>query len=655
MRFMNLRWVAWNRILKKKRGTVLAKDMFQAKKGNKESVAEKVLESTNNTNSNNTKSSNTKSSNNSNNSKPQNAVDRPKNTGKVLHGLWRYLKIYWWMLSGAILLAMASNLFALVGPMLSGKAIDLIEFGVGKVPIKEVLWYALLMIGFYIISSILSYILSILMIRLSQKIVRKMRNDVFDKLMELPVGFFDQHLAGDIISRISYDIDVINTSLSTDLVQIFASIITVVGSLIMMIIISPSLVLVMLITIPMSILYTKYMANKTRPLFRKRSEKLGQMNGFVEEMVSGLRTIKAYAGEDVVLDKFDHINEEAVEAYYQADYYGSIVGPTVNFINNISLTCVTIVGSVLFLYNKLTLGDISSFVLYSRKFSGPINEAANIISEIQSSLAAAERVFRVLNEPSEIADAYQAKELQNVQGKVAIENVSFGYTEEKTIIKNLNLNANEGNLIAIVGPTGAGKTTIINLLMRFYDVDHGAIYVDDNEIRDLTRESLRKAYAMVLQDTWIFGGTIFENIAYGKKDATMEEVVAAAKAAKIHSYIKNLPLGYDTVLNEDGMNISKGQKQLLTIARAMLLDAKMLILDEATSNVDTRTEIQIQKAMRNLMADKTCFVIAHRLSTIQSADNILVVNEGNVVEQGTHSDLMKKRGFYYRLYASQFE
>ncbi|WP_312372816.1 ABC transporter ATP-binding protein [Lachnoclostridium sp.] len=605
----------------------MAKDMFQARKGKKESVAEKVV----------------------------NTVDRPKNTSKVLQGLWGYLKTYWWMLSGAILLAMASNLFALIGPMLSGKAIDLIELGVGKVPIKGVLRYAILMIGFYIVSSILSYLLSILMIRLSQRIVKKMRNDVFDKLMELPVGFFDQHLAGDIISRISYDIDVINTSLSTDLVQIFASIITVVGSLVMMIIISPSLVLVMLITIPMSIIYTKYMANKTRPLFRKRSEKLGQMNGFVEEMVSGLRSIKAYAGEEVVLDKFDQINEEAVEAYYQADYYGSIVGPTVNFINNISLTFVTVVGSVLFLYNKLTLGDISSFVLYSRKFSGPINEAANIISEIQSSLAAAERVFRVLHEPSEVADAYQAKELQNVKGKVAIENVSFGYTKEKTIIKNLNLNAKEGNLIAIVGPTGAGKTTIINLLMRFYDVNEGAIYIDDNEIKDLTRESLRKAYAMVLQDTWIFGGTIYENIAYGKKDATMEEVVAAAKAARIHSYIKNLPLGYDTVLNEDGMNISKGQKQLLTIARAMLLDAKMLILDEATSNVDTRTEIQIQKAMRNLMADKTCFVIAHRLSTIQSADNILVVNEGNVVEQGTHSDLMKKRGFYYRLYASQFE
>lgn len=592
---------------------------------------------------------------NTGNAATKRPVEKPKNAGKVLRGLWGYLRTYWWMLFGAIVLAMASNLFALVGPMLSGEAIDLIEFGTGKVPIKEVLWYAFLMIGFYIVSSLLAYLLSIIMIRLSQRIVRKMRNDVFDKLMELPVGFFDQHLAGDIISRISYDIDVINTSLSTDLVQIFASMITVVGSLVMMVMISPSLVLVMLITIPMSILYTKYMANKTRPLFRKRSEKLGEMNGFVEEMVSGLKTINAYAGEEVVLHKFDKINGEAVDAYYQADYYGSIVGPTVNFINNISLTCVTVVGSILYLYQKLTLGDISSFVLYSRKFSGPINEAANIISELQSALAAAERVFRVLHEPSEVADVYGAKELTQVQGKVMIDNVSFGYVKGKTIIKNLTLNANPGNLIAIVGPTGAGKTTIINLLMRFYDVEEGAIYVEDQEVRNLKRESLRKAYAMVLQDTWIFGGTIFDNIAYGKEDATMEEVVEAAKAARIHSYIKNLPQGYETILNEDGMNISKGQKQLLTIARAMLLDAKMLILDEATSNVDTRTEIQIQKAMRSLMADKTCFVIAHRLSTIQSADKILVVNEGNVVEQGSHAELMKQRGFYYRLYASQFE
>ena len=340
---------------------------------------------------------------------------------------------------------------------------------------------------------------------------------------------------------------------------------------------------------------------------------------------------------------------------YTADYYSCLVGPTVNFINNISLALVTVFGALLYLFGELTLGNISSFVLYSRKFSGPINEAANIISELQSALAAAERVFRLLSEEPEAADSNSAAELSDVRGRVEIKNVSFGYTPEKTIIKNLYLKAKEGSMIAIVGPTGAGKTTIINLLMRFYDVDQGGIYVDGKENREVTLASLRRAYAMVLQDTWVFGGTIFENIAYGKENATMEEVIAAAKAAHIHSYIMRLPEGYQTVLTEDGVNISKGQKQLLTIARAMLLDAKMLILDEATSNVDTRTEIRIQKAMRHLMAGKTCFVIAHRLSTIQHADLILVVDNGNVVEQGTHKELMGKRGFYYQLYASQFE
>lgn len=581
--------------------------------------------------------------------------EKPRDTKKVLTGLWKYLRQYFLLLLLAIVLAMISNLLALVGPMLSGNAIDLITSGFHKVAISRVWKYTILMIGFYVISSMLAYVLSLLMIFITQKIVKKMRSDVFSKLMELPVGFYDKNQAGDIISRISYDIDVINTSLSTDLVQIFASLITVIGSFAMMVLISPSLVLVMLITIPMSILYTRYMAKRTRPLFQKRSMKLGELNGFVEEMVGGQKTIAAYAKEDVILKRFDKINDEAVDAYFDADYYGSIVGPTVNFISNICLTFVTVVGAILYLFAKLTLGDISSFVMYSRKFSGPINEAANIISELQSALAAAERVFKVLDEPCEVADIYHAKQLEHVVGDVSIQGVSFGYSKEKTIIKNLFLEANQGSLIAIVGPTGAGKTTIINLLMRFYDVEEGHIYVDGYENRELTRESLRRAYAMVLQDTWIFSGTIFDNIAYGKPDASMEEVVEAAKAAKIHSYIEKLPEGYQTVLNEEGMNISKGQKQLLTIARAMLLDAKMLILDEATSNVDTRTEIQIQKAMRKLMAGKTCFVIAHRLSTIQNADNILVVDQGNIVEQGTHSSLMEKKGFYYDLYSSQFQ
>ena len=572
-----------------------------------------------------------------------------------MKGLIKYLLYDKWRLVLALILAVTGNLLALVGPMLSGKAVDAIEPGAGKVDFDTVFFYASLMIVFYLVSSLFSYLLSINMLGISQRLAKRMRKDVFDKLMKLPVGYFDTHLSGDIISRISYDIDVISTSLSHDVVQIVASIITVFGSFIMMIVISPALVVVMLITIPLSLFYTRYMAKKTRPLFRKRSAKLGELNGFVEEMISGQKTIQAYAREKVMLGRFDNINEEAVGAYYNADYYGSMVGPTVNFINNLSLTLVTVYGAVLYLHSALSLGDISSFVLYSRKFSGPINEAANIISELQSALAAAERVFRVLAEPEELEDIYGAEELTETDGEVSMQDVKFGYTKEQPIIKDWSMCAKPGKLVAIVGPTGAGKTTIINLLMRFYDPDSGKICIDGVENTALTRKSLRAAYAMVLQDTWVFQGTVFENIAYGKENATKEEVEAVAKAAGLHSFIKRLPQGYDTVITEDGIHMSKGQKQLLTIARAMLLDAKMLILDEATSNVDTRTELRIQKAMRKLMEGKTCFVIAHRLSTIQNADEILVIRDGRIEEKGRHEELMSKRGFYYTLYASQFE
>ena len=473
--------------------------------------------------------------------------------------------------------------------------------------------------------------------------------------MELPVGFFDTHMSGDIISRISYDIDVINTSLSNDVVQICASVVTVTGSFIMMVTIAPSLVVVMLVTIPMSILYTKYMTKRTRPRFSKRSAKLGEMNGFVEEMITGQKVIQAYAREDVMQERFDKVNKAAMDAYYDADYYSATMGPTVNFINNLSLTLVTVFGALLYLKGTLSLGNISSFVQYSRKFSGPINEVANIAGEIQSALAAAERVFRVLGEDEEVADVYGAQELKEVKGNVELSDVTFGYREDTPILKDFSLSVKPGSLIAVVGPTGAGKTTLINLLMRFYDPQKGEICIDGKENREIKREDLRKAYAMVLQDTWVFGGTIFENIAYGKEDATVEEVIEAAKAAHIHSYIKRLPEGYQTVLTEDGVNISKGQKQLLTIARAMLLNSKMLILDEATSNVDTRTEVKIQQAMERLMEGKTCFIIAHRLSTIQHADLILVVNNGQIVERGTHTELLSKKGFYYQLYTSQWE
>ena len=586
---------------------------------------------------------------------PRGPIEKPKDRKKVLLRLWTYLYAHKWMSLGAVLLTVGSNLLALLGPMLSGRAIDAIGVEPGQADFPTIFLYCGLMVAFYAVSSLLSYILSILMIQLSQKIVYQMRQQVFDRLTELPVGYFDTHQTGDIVSRISYDIDTVNASLSNDLVQIAASVITVVGSFLMMVVISPVLVLVFAVTIPMSILFTRYMTRKVRPLFHMRSVRLGELNGFVEENITGQKTTKAYHQEETMISRFDEKNKAAVDSYYNADYYGGMTGPSVNFINNLSLAFVSIFGAILYLWGHLSIGDLSSFVLYSRRFSGPINEAANILSELQSACAAAERVFRLIDEEPEPADAPGAVEAVHVRGDVAMDHVHFGYDPDKTIIHDLSLHAPPGGLTAIVGPTGAGKTTLINLLMRFYDPQSGSITLDGTDIRQITRKSLRLSYAMVLQDTWLFTGTIFDNLAYGKKDAKLEDVQAAAKAARIHRYIMSLPQGYDTVLDESGMNISQGQKQLLTIARAMLLDAKMLILDEATSNVDTRTEIQIQAAMRELMKDKTCFVIAHRLSTIQNADNILVVRDGDIVEQGTHRQLMEQGGFYASLYNSQFQ
>jgi len=578
-----------------------------------------------------------------------------QNRKQTMLRLWGYLYQHKWMVLAALILTFSSNGLALIGPTLAGKAIDAIGTVPGQVDFKTVFGYCGLMLIFYVVSSILSYILSVLMIHLSQRVVFRMRQDVFDKLSILQVKYFDAHQTGDIVSRISYDIDTVNASLSTDLLQIATSVITVLGSFIMMLRISPKLIIIFLFTIPASIIFTKYKTKQVRPLFRKRSQKLGEMNGYVEEIISGQKTTKSYHQEETMIARFDRKNEEAVDAYYRADYFGSMTGPVVNFINNLSLALVSMFGALLFLFGQLTLGNLSSFVLYSRKFSGPINEVANIIADLQSAFAAADRVFRLIDEDPEPEDAPDAVELTDPKGHVVIKNLRFGYDPEKPIIHDLSLEAKPGSLVAIVGPTGAGKTTIINLLMRFYDPQSGSITIDGYDSRKLTRKSLRKAYSMVLQDTWLFHGTIAENIAYGRPEATMDEIMEAAKAAHVHHFITRLPKGYDTVLNEDGVNISQGQKQLLTIARAMLMNSHMLILDEATSNVDTRTEIQIQAAMRELMKNKTCFVIAHRLSTIQHADTILVVQKGDIVEKGNHDELLAKGGIYAGLYQSQFQ
>lgn len=572
----------------------------------------------------------------------------------VLRNLWKYLYRYRFGMFAVLALSLLSNVLALLGPRLSGAAIDAITGG-EHVNFPSVYRYALLMLAFYAVSAGLSFLISVYMVRLSQKIVSAMRCDAFQSISRLPVGFTDRHAIGDILSVISYDIDTLSTSLAHDVVQILSSVVTVVGSLYMMLTISPLLILVFAVTIPLSVFITRFITRRTRPLFRARSRKLGELNGFVEEMLSGLKTAKAYNREDYTIDRFDKKNEEAVQAYYKSEYYGSTTGPSVSFVNNLSLSLVSVFGALLYLWRYMSLGDVSSFVLYSRKFSGPINEVANIIAELQSALAAGERVFRLIDEPPETPDAPDAIELENAQGLVEMKNVSFGYEKNRVILHDLSLVAKPGSVTAIVGPTGAGKTTIINLLMRFYDRLGGEILIDGRPIEKYTRKSLRRNFAMVLQDTWLFGGTVYENIAYGNPNATLEDVKRAAERARISYFIEQLPNGYDTVLTENGGNISKGQKQLLTIARAMLLDASMLILDEATSNVDTQTEIRIQDAMLQLMKNKTCFVIAHRLSTIQNADNILVLDHGDIVEQGTHDELMARGGFYKKLYQAQFE
>jgi ATP-binding cassette subfamily B protein len=579
-------------------------------------------------------------------------LDKPKNKKAVLRRLGDYLLPYKGRLLLAFILMLGSNLLMLVGPMLAGYAIDAIK--PEAVDFSQVYYYAGLMVAFYLGSALLIYCLELLMISISRKVTYNMRKDTFNHLMDLPVGYFDSHATGDVISRISYDIDTINASLASDLVQMGSSFIIVTGSLAMMMTISLKLMGIFVVTVPISLLVSRYLVKKTRPLFSQRSKKLGQLNAYGEEMVTGLHALRVYGQEDNTIRNYDQKNQEAVDAYYQAEYHGSMVYPSVNLINNLSLSMIAVLGALFFLNGSMSIGMISSFILYSRKFSGPINEMANLTSDIQSSLAAAERVFALLDKAAEKQDSQDAATLSAINGQVQFENLQFGYEPDQIIIRDLNLKIHPGSLVAIVGPTGAGKTTIINLLMRFYDTDEGFIYIDEQEVRAIKRDDLRASFAMVLQDTWLFQGTIFENLAYGNEHATREQVIKAAKAARIHSFIERLPEGYDTVLSEEGTNISKGQKQLLTIARAMLLDARMLILDEATSNVDTRTERKIQAAMRELMKDKTCFVIAHRLSTIENADLILVVDDGKIVEEGSHQELMARKGKYWRLYQAQY-
>ena len=578
----------------------------------------------------------------------------PKDTKGTLIKLYKTLLPFKVLIIFVVVLSIFSCVLSLLGPYFCGEAINEVEKGPGMIDFSIVWKWAVMMLVSYLFSEVVYLTINLIMVSVSKKTGYILRKECFEKLHRLPVSVFDDNSAGDILSRISYDVDVVATSIQTDISQIITTIITVLGSFFMMLKISLPLSCITMVTLPVTIIYTIHIKGITRPLYSKRSEKYGEMNGFVEEMFSGEKTIQAYSYEENVSKEYAKINKEASDAYFNADVRGVTIGPTMGMMNNLSLALNGMIGSILYMFSFATLGQLSSFILYSRKFAGPINELSNIMNEIFSALSAAERIYSFLGMKEDPEDAPDAIELTSGEGRVELRDVSFSYSPEKEILHSVSFSTEKGKTLAIVGETGAGKTTIINLLMRFYRPQGGKILIDGIDSAKLTDRSLRSQFAMVLQDTWLFRGTVLENIAYGREDATREEVVEAAKKAGIHHFITTLEKGYDTVISENGGNISKGQKQLLTIARAFLSKAPVLILDEATSNVDTSTEKKVQKAMTALMKGRTAIVIAHRLSTIENADEIIVMSHGSVVEKGTHSSLLEKKGAYYNLYRSQF-
>ena len=579
---------------------------------------------------------------------------RPKDTKGTLIKLYKTLLPFKVLIIFVVVLSIFSCVLSLLGPYFCGEAINEVEKGPGMIDFSIVWKWAVMMLVSYLFSEVVYLTINLIMVSVSKKTGYILRKECFEKLHRLPVSVFDDNSAGDILSRISYDVDVVATSIQTDISQIITTIITVLGSFFMMLKISLPLSCITMVTLPVTIIYTIHIKGITRPLYSKRSEKYGEMNGFVEEMFSGEKTIQAYSYEENVSKEYAKINKEASDAYFNADVRGVTIGPTMGMMNNLSLALNGMIGSILYMFSFATLGQLSSFILYSRKFAGPINELSNIMNEIFSALSAAERIYSFLGMKEDPEDAPDAIELTSREGRVELRDVSFSYSPEKEILHSVSFSTEKGKTLAIVGETGAGKTTIINLLMRFYRPQGGKILIDGIDSAKLTDRSLRSQFAMVLQDTWLFRGTVLENIAYGREDATREEVVEAAKKAGIHHFITTLEKGYDTVISENGGNISKGQKQLLTIARAFLSKAPVLILDEATSNVDTSTEKKVQEAMTALMKGRTAIVIAHRLSTIENADEIIVMSHGSVVEKGTHSSLLEKKGAYYNLYRSQF-
>lgn len=512
----------------------------------------------------------------------------------------------------------------------------------------------ILMIVLYVFSAVLSFFMSYIMASVSQKTVYNMRNDVKSKLDRLPLKYFDGRTHGEILSRVTNDVDNIANTLQQSLTQLITSIVMLVGILVMMLSISPLLTLIAIVTLPVCGVITSFIAKKSQKYFVEQQKTLGELNGHIEEMYTGHKIVKAFGHEEESIRKFSSVNKSLYNVAWKAQFMSGVIMPALNFVNNIGYVLVCVIGGLLVAKSKIEIGDIQAFIQYIRQFTQPIVQTANIANVIQSTVASAERVFEILDEEEEVPDSEQAISVLPDRGDVRFEHIRFGYTEDNTLIQDMNIAVKQGNTVAIVGPTGAGKTTIVNLLMRFYELGGGSITIDGEDIKDMKRGDLRTLFGMVLQDTWLFNGTIHDNIAYGKENATEDEIIRAAKAAHADHFIRTLPEGYNTVLNEEASNISQGQRQLLTIARAVLADPLILILDEATSNVDTRTEMLIQKAMVALMKGRTSFVIAHRLSTIRDADLILVMNNGSIIEQGTHEELLTKGGFYADLYNSQF-
>lgn len=576
--------------------------------------------------------------------------------------LMKYMSKYKIAIIAVLLFAIGSTVFSIVGPKILGKATTKIfeglmakVSGTGGIDFGAIEKILLILVCLYLVSALFSFVQGYIMSGISQKISYEMRNQISEKINRMPMKYFDTKTHGEILSRITNDIDTLGMSLNQSLTQLITSVTTMVGILIMMLSISWLMTLAALVIIPLSLFAVRKVVGRSQKYFKKQQRYLGHVNGLVEENYGGHQIVRVFNKEEEVTEQFNKLNDELYDSAWKSQFLSGMMQPLMAFIGNLGYVMVSILGGWLAIRKTIEVGDIQSFIQYVRNFTQPINQLAQVANQLQSTAAAAERVFEFLDEEEEDQTVINPADANDIKGNIEFEHVNFGYKENKTIIHDFSVNVKKGQKIAIVGPTGAGKTTIVKLLMRFYDVNSGSIKIDGHDIRNFNRSELREAFGMVLQDTWLFNGTIKENIRYGKLDATDEEVVEAAKSANVHHFIKTLNDGYDMVLDEEASNVSQGQKQLLTIARAILADPKILILDEATSSVDTRTELLIQKAMDNLMEGRTSFIIAHRLSTIKDADMILVMNEGDIVEQGSHEELLAKDGFYAKLYNSQFE